>query len=84
MRDWLGKTFDLKAAYRQIPTCRDGTNPAFTVIGVYNPLTRRPAFFLQYATPFGAVSSVYLFNRAARAVHAIGLWVGFLLGKLLR
>jgi len=60
-RDWLGKTFDLKSAYRQIPTCRDGTNPAFTVIGVFNPISKRPAYFLQYATPFGAVSSVYLF-----------------------
>lgn len=80
-RDWLGKTFDLKAAYRQIPTARDGNNPAFTVIGVYCPITRRPAFFLQYATPFGAISSVYIFNRAARAIHAIGLWVGFCWGN---
>ena len=76
-RDWVGKTFDLKSAYRQIPTSRSGLNPAFTVIGVFNPQKQAPAFFLQFATPFGAVSSVYLFNRAARAIWAIGIWTGF-------
>ena len=80
-RDWVGKTFDLKAAYRQIPTSRDKVNSAFTVVGVYNPSAKKPAYFLQYATPFGAVSAVYLFNRAARAIHAIGLWVGFCWGN---
>ena len=76
-RNWLGKTFDLKSAYRQIPTSRSGYNPAFTVVGVFNPEKSSPAYFLQYATPFGAVSSVYLFNRMARAVWAVGIWVGF-------
>ena len=76
-RDWLGKAFDLKSAYRQIPTSRSGLNPAFTVIGVFNPEENQPAYFLQYATPFGAVSSVYLFNRVARAIWAIGIWTGF-------
>ena len=81
-REWLGKTFDLQSAYRQIPLAQDDNNRCFSVIAVYNPILRAVDFRLQFATPFGAISSVYLFNRAARALWAIGcslsiVWVNF-------
>ena len=75
-RNWMGKTFDLKSAYRQLATSRSDLNTRVAIICVYNPNDRRPYLFLQYSTPFGSVSSVYLFNRAARALWAIGIWLG--------
>ena len=76
-RSWLGKTFDLKSAYRQLATSRDPLNSKAAIICVFDPENRRPAFFLQYATPFGSISSVYMFNRAARGLWAVGIWLGF-------
>ena len=80
-REWLGKTFDLKSAYRQIGTSRGEVNKRVAIIGVFNPATSKPAYFLQFATPFGSISSVYLFNRAARALWAIGVWIGLVWGN---
>ena len=71
-RAWLGKTFDLKSAYRQIPTDSSINNRRFCIIAVYNPHTMRPQMHIQFASPFGAVSSVYSFNRCARALWAAG------------
>ena len=74
-RTWKGKTFDLKSAYRQISVCQDSSNLPFAIVSVFNPVLKRPELRLQYATPFGSVSSVYLFNRIARAIWAIGVWL---------
>ena len=74
-RDWKGKTFDLKSAYRQIPLAQTMLNKRFSVIALWNPVSARAEFRIQYATPFGAITSVYLFNRAARAVWAAGCFV---------
>ena len=71
-RKWLGKTFDLKAAYRQLATAEKDGNRRFCVVGVFCPTDKRTHLFLQYGTPFGSVASVYYFNRAARALWAIG------------
>jgi hypothetical protein len=67
-RSWAGKTFDLKAAYRQIPTRPDESWA--TVIGVYDPIKQQAAYFKQVALPFGAVGSVFGFNRLSRAIWA--------------
>ena len=74
-RRWLGKTYDLKSAYRQIPTEFSSKNSKLSIIAVFNPNTGKPSFFKQYATPFGAVTSVYIFNRLSRAIWAIGCWL---------
>ena len=71
-KKWLGKAFDLKSAYRQIPT-RPEESWA-TVLGVYDPHRKAPAFFQQLALPFGAVGSVFGFNRLSRAIWAAGCY----------
>ena len=65
---WTGKTVDLKAAYRQIPTRPSESWAA--VIAVYDPANQCTQLCLQHALPFGAVGSVCGFNRAARALWA--------------
>ena len=73
-REWLGKAYDLESAYRQQATSDKADNKKFCVIGVYNPETKSSNLFIQYAAPFGSISSVYYFNRAARALWAIGAY----------
>ena len=75
MRNWKGKTFDLKSAYRQIHLAGDETNKRFSVIALWNPHSKSAEFRKQYATPFGSIASVYLFNRASRAIWAIGCFL---------
>ena len=65
---WLGKTFDLKAAYKQLAS-RSQDSWA-TVIAVFCPVDGLPRFFQQSSLPFGAVGSVMGFNRASRAIWA--------------
>ena len=77
-RSFVGKTFDLKSAYRQIPT-RDDESWA-NVIAVWNPELCQPSLFSINSLPFGGVGSVYGFNRAARAVWAA---VNFLMRTVL-
>ena len=81
-RDWKGRTYDLKSAYRQIHLAGDATNRRFTVVALWNPVARKTELRKQFATPFGSIASVYLFNRAARALWAVGcfmhvVWVNF-------
>ena len=57
----LGRTLDLKAAYRQLalaPSCS-----WCSIICVWNPLASERAFFRQNSLPFGGCASVYIFNR---------------------
>ena len=67
-RNWFGKTYDLKAAYRQIPN-RESEHWC-CVIAVYCPTSRTTKLFLQHTLAFGQVGAVYGFNRAARAIWA--------------
>lgn len=78
MCTWVGKTFDLKSAYRQIPT--RASEAWANVIAVWNPFKLAPELFLINALPFGGVGSVYGFNRASRAVWAA---VNFLMRTVL-
>ena len=65
-RGALGKTFDLKAAYRQL-----GISPhslSFSFIACFDPVSRKPAIFQMLAVPFGGSRSVYSFLRIVRVV----------------
>ena len=73
-RSWAGKTVDLKAAYRQLPT--RPSEAWASVIAVYNPLQKNTGLFIQHALPFGAVGSVSGFDREARALWAaVSFWL---------
>jgi len=65
-----GKCLDLAAAYRQIAVAPQSA--WVSNVAVYNPSTSQPSFFEQVALPFGAVASVHIFNRLARAVWSVG------------
>jgi hypothetical protein len=70
--DWSGKTFDLKAAYKNLFTHDD--DRWFTIIALWNPLQKCACFFLQEALPFGASGSVIAFNRCSRLLWAIACY----------
>eukprot|EP00435_Cladocopium_sp_Y103_P054817 s1566_g18.t1 len=62
----LGKTFDLKSAYRQL-----GIKPSsldFSYIVCFDPVSRKPAVFQMLAVPFGGSRSVYSFLRIVRVI----------------
>ena len=65
---WVGKTYDLKSAYRQLATRPD--EAWATVVAVFSPEDNCAKLFIQRALPFGAVGSVFGFNRASRALWA--------------
>ena len=78
---WLGKTFDLKAAYKQL--CVSPQQWNFSAVVVFNIETQAPSIFYQVTLPFGATSAVLHFNRVARLLWRIGtklfhiLWCNF-------
>ena len=78
---WLGKTFDLKAAYKQL--CVSPQQWNFSAVVVFNVDTQSPSIFYQVTLPFGATSAVLHFNRVARLLWRIGtslfriLWCNF-------
>ena len=62
----LGKTFDLKSAYRQL-----GIHPnslSCSYIACFDPEARQPAVFQMLAVPFGGSRSVYSFLRIVRLI----------------
>ena len=69
-QQWLGKTVDLSAAYRQL-----GVSPSskwVSYIAVYDPESRSPKIFSMKALPFGASRSVYAFLRTAHSLWWLG------------
>ena len=66
----LGKTFDLKSAYRQlgIHSC----SLLYSYIVCFDPVARRPVIFQMLAVPFGATRAVYSFLRIARCLWWLG------------
>ena len=66
---WVGRTLDLKSAYKQWAVADDQIS--FNIICVWNPVLGRPAIFAQFTLPFGALSAVVNFNRLARLVWEI-------------
>ena len=66
----VGKTFDLKSAYRQLGIAEDSL--PFSYIVCFNPHTRRPEIFQMLAAPFGASRSVFSFLRISKCIWWIG------------
>ena len=65
----VAKTYDLKAAYRQVPIKEDHLR--FSFFSIYN-CERDCAEIYQLVTlPFGATHSVYSFLRLSRALHTL-------------
>jgi hypothetical protein len=70
LASWQGATLDLKSAYKQIAV---GPLDLWSnIITVFDPTKQAPAMFIQHTLPFGATSSVILFNRIARFLWYLG------------
>jgi hypothetical protein len=67
--DLFGRCLDLKQAYKQL--VRHPDDSWASVLAVTNPKDGQIYFFEAVALPFGSVSSVLAFNRAARALRLI-------------
>ena len=70
----LGKTYDMKKAYRQIAVSPAHLDLAWIV--VWNPTTLKPAAFRMVTMPFGATASVGAFLRHSQAIKAVGIALG--------
>ena len=66
----LGRSFDLKAAYRQLFIKAEDRKHAY--ISVFNPTTKEVEVFRAVALPFGSVQSVYNFLRMSHALWFLG------------
>ena len=67
---WLGKTFDLSSAYRQLAIASSSLWVSY--IAVYNPKTGAAEVFSMRALPFGASRSVYGFLRVSQSLWFLG------------
>ena len=67
----LGRTFDVKSAYKQMGIALESLRFAYVV--VFNPVKREPEVFQLLAAPFGATRSVYSFLRVIHSVWYIGV-----------
>ena len=67
----LGRTFDLKAAYKQLAI--DHEDQPFSHVAVWNPVQRRKEILALSALPFGATASVAAFNRCSIALWAVAV-----------
>ena len=82
-RTWLGRTFDLKSAYRQLAT--DPSEAWAHIVAVWNPHKRCAEEYIQDALPFGGIKSVYAFLRCAHSLWAVAadlfriVWLHFLM-----
>ena len=70
----VGRTLDLKAAYKQLAVSPD--QGFARVLTAYDPIRRVPAFYIINALPFGATSAVYGFNRVAKSLWHIMVSLG--------
>ncbi|CAE7042071.1 unnamed protein product [Symbiodinium natans] len=66
----LGKTIDLKSAYRQLPLSEEALNMAY--VAVKDPNSGEVRFFRLLCLPFGAVAAVHAFIRVSLAICHIG------------
>ena len=70
MEGVVGKTYDLKNAYKQYGICE---SRSLLRIAVWNPTAKRVQFLGLNALPFGAVGSVSSFLRISMAIWYIGV-----------
>ena len=67
---WMGRTVDLKSAYKQL--CSHPKSWFATVLLIFEPSSRKGALAPEVVLPFGSASSVLHFNRAARYLWRLG------------
>ena len=78
----VGKTYDMRKAYRQIAIREDHLDLSW--ISVWDPTKGRPSIFRMASMPFGATASVGAFLRISQAIKCIGIslcglvWSSFL------
>ena len=68
--DIVGRSYDLKAAYRQLFI--EKSNRPFSYISIHNPHKDKADIFGGIALPFGSVQSVYSFLRVAHSLWFLG------------
>ena len=73
----LGRSFDLKSAYRQLGVSTGSLR--WSRIAVFNPVAGETQAFQQFSLPFGAKSSVVGFLRCARLLQWLGLRLGLVI-----
>ena len=71
------KTWDLKAAYKQLPLS-DAAYERDAYFVIFDPRTGKPAVFKQRALPFGSRASVTSFIRSAIGVWTVAVKLLFL------
>ena len=67
----LGRSFDLKSAYRQLAVADSSLK--WARLAVFCPADRQTHCFQQFSLPFGAKASVVAFLRCARLIQWLGL-----------
>ena len=67
----LGRSFDLKSAYRQLAVSDKSLK--WARLAVFSPADKQTHCFQQYSLPFGARSSVVAFLRCARMLQWLAL-----------
>ena len=65
----MGKSYDLKSAYKQLPLCK--TMEDFAHIVVWDLTEKKPQIFRTTRLPFGAVASVLHFLRCSKSLWYI-------------
>ena len=71
------KTWDLKAAYKQLPLS-DAAFDRDSYFVIFDPRSKEPAVFKQRALPFGSRASVTAFIRSALGVWTVAVKLLFL------
>ena len=69
--DLLSKTYDLSAAYRQIPVRAEHLK--FAYVSVYCPSTGKPVIYRLLSMPFGATHSVFAFLRLSKQIYSLAV-----------
>lgn len=78
----VGKTYDMRKAYRQIAIREDHLDLSW--ISVWDPTKGRPSIFRMASMPSGATASVGAFLRISQAIKCVGIslcglvWSSFL------
>ena len=69
-RSLRGRVADLKNAYKQLAVCP--AHSCFSVVGVWDPDSRRVRLYRALALMFGETAAVYAFLRISRALATLG------------
>ena len=72
----VGKTYDLRKAYRQLAIAEDHLKLGW--VAVWSPDASSPMVFQMESLPFGATSAVAAFLRVSKAIKVIGTALGML------